>query len=64
MIDKFKKDLTNNNLKFEEITDEVLLIKDFLTKEELEFIWKIINSVSQSRYQSAPIVICVDTALR
>lgn len=51
MIDKFKKDLTNNNLKFEEITDEVLLIKDFLTKEELDFIWKIINSASQEDWE-------------
>jgi len=51
MIEKFKQNLTTNNLKFEEITDEVLLIKDFLTKEELDFIWNVINSVSQEDWE-------------
>ena len=51
MIDKFKQNLTTNNLKFEEITDEVLLIKDFLTKEELDFVWGIINSASQEDWE-------------
>jgi hypothetical protein len=51
MINKFKQNLTNNNLKVEEITDEVLLVKNFLTQEELDFVWNIINSASQEDWE-------------
>jgi hypothetical protein len=51
MIDNFKEKLKENNLEFEEITDQLLWIKNFLTKEELDFIWKIINSASQKDWE-------------
>ena len=51
MIDNFKEKLKENNLEFEEVTDQLLWIKNFLTKEELDFIWKIINSASQKDWE-------------
>ena len=51
MIDKFKKQLKENNLEFEEITDQLLWIKNFLTKEELDFIWKVIDGASQEDWE-------------
>lgn len=51
MINNFKEKLKENNLEFEEITDQLLWIKNFLTKEELDFIWKIINSASQKDWE-------------
>ena len=34
MIENFKKQLIENNYEFEEITDELLLLKNVLSKEE------------------------------
>ena len=51
MIDDFKQKLKENNLVFEEVTDELIWIKDFLTKEELDFIWSTINNASQEDWE-------------
>jgi len=51
MMDSLKENLKNNNLEFEEVTPELLWIKDFLTKEELDFIWGIINGASQEDWE-------------
>lgn len=51
MLDNFKKILIKNDIKFEEITDELISIDNFLTDEELEFIWDKINSASQSDWE-------------
>lgn len=51
MIDNFKQKLKENNLVFEEVTDELIWIKDFLTKEELDFIWSTINNASQEDWE-------------
>jgi len=51
MIENFKKELIKNNYKFEEITDEILLIKDCLSKEELDFVWDKINKASQADWE-------------
>lgn len=51
MIDFFKQKLKDNNLLFEEVTDELLWIKNFLTKEELDFIWSTINNASQEDWE-------------
>lgn len=51
MMDSLKENLRNNNLEFEEVTPELLWIKDFLTKEELDFIWNVINAASQEDWE-------------
>ena len=51
MIENFKKQLIKNSYKFEEITNEVLLVKDCLSKEELDFIWDKINKASQADWE-------------
>jgi hypothetical protein len=51
MIENFKKELIKNNYKFEEITSEILLIKDCLSKEELDFVWDKINKASQEDWE-------------
>jgi hypothetical protein len=42
-----KKELENNNFNVESITEDVLLIKDFLSKEELSQIFSIINKTPE-----------------
>jgi hypothetical protein len=51
MLKKFKENLKENNIVFEEVTDEVLLVKDFLTKEDLSFILNVIKSASQEDWE-------------
>lgn len=51
VIDNLKKNLIKNNINFEEITDELISIDNFLTDEELDFIWDKINSSSQSDWE-------------
>ncbi len=51
MIDLFKQQLKENNLVFEEVTDEILWIKDFLTKEDMDFLLRVINSASQEDWE-------------
>ena len=47
VINDLKENLKNSGLEFEEVTPELLWIKNFLTEEELDFIWNIINNASQ-----------------
>lgn len=51
MLETFKKKLTENNFEFEEITDELILVKNFLLKEEIDFIWSVINKASQEDWE-------------
>jgi hypothetical protein len=51
MINDLKQLLIKNNYKFEEITDEILLIKNYPLKEELDFIWSKINEASQADWE-------------
>jgi len=51
MLDAFKKQLKENNFVFEEITNEILWVKDFLTKEDLDFVLNVINNSSQSDWE-------------
>lgn len=51
MLDTFKKELRENNFVFEETTDEILWIKDFFTKDDLDFVLKIISKASQSDWE-------------
>jgi hypothetical protein len=51
MIEKFKENLKTNNFVFEEITENILWIKDFLKKDELDFILKTIDQTSQEDWE-------------
>lgn len=51
MLEVFKQKLTENNFDFEEITDELILVKNFLLKEEIDAIWNIINKASQEDWE-------------
>ena len=51
MIDLFKKELTENGFSFEEITDQIISIENFLSEEELDSICKIINNTSQEEWE-------------
>lgn len=51
MVENFKKQLIKNNYEFEEITDEIILVKNFLLKEEIDFIWSKINEASQADWE-------------
>jgi len=51
MIEKLKDLFRENNTAFEEITDELISVKDFLTDSELDFIWSKINSASQEDWE-------------
>jgi len=51
MSDSFKKQLTENGFKFEEITDELISVENFLSKEEIDIFWEIINSTSQADWE-------------
>ena len=49
--DSFKKQLAENGFKFEEITDELISVEGFLSKEEIDIFWDIINSTSQEDWE-------------
>ena len=51
MIDFFKKELTKNGFSFEEITDEIISIENFLSEKELDSLDKIINNTSQEDWE-------------
>lgn len=51
MLENLKIILKKNNVIFEEITDELISIDNFLTDEELGFIWDKINSSSQADWE-------------
>lgn len=51
MTDTLKAKLKENKFEFEEITNELLWVKNFLTKEELDFVWSTINNASQADWE-------------
>jgi hypothetical protein len=51
MIDSFKKQLVDNGYSFEEITPKLLSIENFLSKEQLDIFFDIINSTSQEDWE-------------
>jgi len=51
VINDLKEKLKDSGLEFEEVTPELLWIKNFLTEEELDFIWNIINNASQADWE-------------
>jgi hypothetical protein len=51
MIDSIKKQLSDNGYSFEEITPELISIENFLSKEELDIFFSIINSTSQEDWE-------------
>jgi len=51
MINRVKEILLEKGIEFENITDDLISIENFLTDEELEFIWGKINSASQEDWE-------------
>jgi hypothetical protein len=51
MIKKLKELFKENEINFTEITDELISIENFLTDEELEYIWSRINSAKQEDWE-------------
>jgi hypothetical protein len=51
MLEKFKENLTKNNFIFEEVTEEVLWVKNFFTKDELDFVLGVIDKASQADWE-------------
>ena len=51
MIDFFKKQLVDNNYSFKEITPKLLYIENFLSKEQLDIFFDIINGTSQEDWE-------------
>ena len=51
MLEKFKQNLRDNGFIFEEVTDEILWIKDFFTNEDLDFVLNCINNASQADWE-------------
>lgn len=51
MIDNLKKVLRDKGIEFEEITDRLISIENFLTDEDLDFLWNKINAASQGDWE-------------
>lgn len=51
MSNLFQKSLIDNSFKCSEITEGLLLVEDFLSKEEIEEIMTIINSVDEPEWE-------------
>ena len=51
MLNEFKQNLVKDGYVFEEVTEDILWIKNFLKQEELDFVWKIINQASQEDWE-------------
>ena len=51
MLSNFKQKLTENNFVFEEVTDSIIWVKDFLTKTDLDFVLKTIGDASQEDWE-------------
>ncbi len=51
MIKELKAILKEKGIPYEEITDELISIQDFLTEKELEFIWNKINKATQKDWE-------------
>ena len=51
VLKEFKENLKQNNFVFEEVTEDIIWVKDFLKVEELNFVLNIINKASQSDWE-------------
>jgi hypothetical protein len=51
MINDLKEKLQTNNLVFEEITDKLIWVKNFLTQDEIDFVWECINNATQADWE-------------
>jgi len=51
VLNAFKEKLKENNFVFEEITEDVLWVKDFLKKDELDFVLNVIDKASQEDWE-------------
>lgn len=51
MLENFKKNLTDKGFEFEEVTNEILWVKDFFTKDDLDFVLKVISEASQPDWE-------------
>lgn len=51
MIENLKSILKDKGIEFSEITDKLISIDNFLTDEDLEFLWGKINEASQSDWE-------------
>lgn len=51
MIKNFKEELAKNNFVFEEVTDNIIWVKNFLTKEEVDFVLNVIEGASQKDWE-------------
>lgn len=51
MLDSFKKQLTESGFNFEEITDQLISVENFLSEKEISTLWEIINSTSQADWE-------------
>lgn len=51
MLNEFKEQLVQGNYEFEEVTENILWIKNFLKQEELDFVLNIINKASQADWE-------------
>jgi len=51
VIDKLRKILKDRGFVFEEVTDELTSIENFLTDDELEFLLEKINQASQADWE-------------
>jgi len=51
MIPKLVDQLKNNNFSFEQITDEIICIKEFITQHELNQVKKVIDDASQEDWE-------------
>ena len=51
MLKTFKENLKENNFVFEEVTEDILWVKDFLKKDELDFVLKVIGQASQEDWE-------------
>jgi hypothetical protein len=51
VLENLKEILKENNIKFEELSKDLVSIENFLTDEELDFFWDKINSASQSDWE-------------
>jgi hypothetical protein len=51
MLDSFKKQLVENGHSFEEITSSLLSVENFLSKEQLDIFFDIINNTSQEDWE-------------
>lgn len=51
MIESLKNQLTENGFIFEELAPELISVENFLSNEDLDIFWDIINSTSQSDWE-------------